>query len=240
MDILPAIDVLDGQVVRLRAGDFERKTVFGNDPVALARDYARHGARWLHLVDLTGARDGQSGIANLLGNMRDHGLRVQVGGGVRSGQDVETLFAAGAQRVVVGSIAASAPETVAKWLRRYGVERVVVALDVRQRDSDWWVASHGWRQDEPVTLTRLVRFYAEAGARHLLCTDIARDGNLSGPNFALYERLRALAPALQLQVSGGVRALADIRRACELGAGGIVLGRTLLEGRFKLIEALAC
>lgn len=240
MQLLPAIDLRAGRAVRLQQGDFSRETVYAEDPVALAQRYAAAGANWLHVVDLDGARSGHNNNVALLGKLLPAGLNLQVGGGVREESDVQRLLDAGVTQVVVGSLAARDPVRVGGWLTRFGSERLTIALDVRRRESGWRVASAAWTKEESATLEALVAHFAAAGARHLLCTDIERDGTLNGPNFELYTHVRKLAPQLQLQVSGGVRDLTDIRAARAAGAAGVVLGRALLEGRFTLPEALAC
>lgn len=238
--LLPAIDIRDGKVVRLYQGDYARQTDYHREPLALAHEYAAAGARWLHVVDLDGARDGSLRNVALLTAMAHAGIHVQAGGGVRAVDDVKRLLDAGVTRVVVGSMAVRAPQQVLAWLQHFGPERIVLALDTRQREGLWRLPSQGWTRDEPLTLESLAPRYAEAGARHLLCTDIDRDGTLGGPNLELLACLQAIAPTLSTLVSGGVRQLDDIRAARRAGAAGIVLGRALLDGRFSLAEALAC
>ncbi|UNK41307.1 1-(5-phosphoribosyl)-5-[(5-phosphoribosylamino)methylideneamino]imidazole-4-carboxamide isomerase [Luteimonas sp. S4-F44] len=240
--VYPAIDIRDGRVVRLAQGDYARETRYGDDPLAQIQAYADAGATWLHLVDLDAARAGGFTLAPLLARIRQTtGLQVQTGGGVRSADDVARILEAGAARVVVGSLAVRDADAVTGWIARFGAERITVALDTRQdADGVWRLPVHGWTETAEVTLDTLAVHYAQAGLRHLLSTDIARDGMLSGPNSALYAHLRALAPALQVQASGGVRALDDIAAARAQGCAGIVLGRALLEGRFALRNALAC
>lgn len=239
--LYPAIDVRDGRVVRLRQGDYAQETRYADEPLAVARGYALEGAGWLHLVDLDAARDGGYALRALLEGIREAGLRVQTGGGVRAESDVEALLAAGAERVVVGSLAVREPQRVATWLQCFGAEHLVVALDTR-RDVDgcWRLPSHGWTQQADGTLEALADFYRSAGLRHLLCTDIARDGMLAGPNVALYRMLCARLPGVQVQASGGVRDGGDLDRLREAGCAGAVLGRALLDGRLPLREALAC
>lgn len=236
--VYPAIDLRDGRVVRLYQGDYARQTDYAIDPLQLAQDYAAAGAEWLHVVDLDGARSGRFDNLSVLTSLTQSGLRVQAGGGVRSEDDLQRLFDAGVERVVVGSVAMRAPERVIAWLSRYGAERLTVALDTRMRDGVWRLPSAGWTEDEIITLDELTPRYAKAGARHLLCTDIDRDGTLGGPNLDLLEHLRKLAPELAVQVSGGVRAVEDVSQARDRGAAGIVLGRALLEERFTLADAL--
>lgn len=240
--VYPAIDIRDGRVVRLAQGDYAQETRYGDDPLAQIEAYAAAGAQWLHLVDLDAARDGGYTLAPLLGRIRaGTGLRVQTGGGVRTEDDVRRILDAGAERVVVGSLAVREPERVLGWIESFGAERITVALDTRQgRDGVWQLPVHGWTEAAEATLDVLAARYAQGGLRHLLSTDIARDGMLSGPNLDLYAHLQALAPALDVQASGGVRELADVRAAKARGCGGIVLGRALLEGRLDLAEALAC
>ncbi len=238
----PAIDVRDGRVVRLVQGDYDRETRYAADPFALAMRYADAGARWLHLVDLDAARAGGYTLAPLLRRIAEDGrLRVQTGGGVRDEAAIAAILDAGASRVVVGSLAVREPERVVEWLRSFGAERITVALDTRRDDDGVWrLPVHGWTERAERDLDACLDLYAEAGARHLLCTDIARDGMLQGPNLDLYRSVVARVPALALQASGGVRDAADVAAARAAGCAGAVLGKALLEGRLTVEEALAC
>lgn len=238
--LYPAIDVRDGRVVRLQQGDYARETRYADDPFELASRYAAQGAGWLHLVDLDAARDGGYAQGELLARIKAAtSLKVQTGGGIRDEAGVEALFAAGADRVVVGSLAIREPARVMQWLQVYGPERMTLALDAsRTEDGGWQLPSHGWTRDSGVDLFALLDDYLQAGARHVLCTDIARDGMLAGPALDLYTVLLARAPQVRLQASGGIRDIADIRAATAMGCDGVVLGKALLEDRFKLCEAL--
>lgn len=240
--LYPAIDVRGGRVVRLAQGDYARQTAYDEDPVALAGRYRDAGAHWLHLVDLDAARDGGYRLHGLLEQIKAAtGLKVQTGGGVRREADVERLLAAGADRVVVGTIAIREPNTVFGWLQRFGNERLTIALDARRDEQGVWrLPVKGWTEVSLGTLEQWVERYAQADARHLLCTDIARDGMLGGFNLELYAMLRARWPGLAVQASGGAAAIDDVRAARGAGAAGAVLGRGLLDGRFELAEALAC
>jgi len=240
--VYPAIDVRAGRVVRLAQGDYARQTSYEHDPLETARRYAAQGAAWLHLVDLDAARGGGYTLAPLLSEIRAFtGLQVQTGGGVRERDDVVRILAAGAARVVIGSLAVKDPERVLGWVGEFGVDRITVALDSRQDEAgSWRLPVHGWTETAASTLDELAVRYADAGLEHLLSTDIARDGMLSGPNGDLYAHLRAIAPGLQVQASGGVRDVADVAAAKAQGCAGIVLGRALLEGKLELEEALAC
>ncbi|HNV08768.1 MAG: 1-(5-phosphoribosyl)-5-[(5-phosphoribosylamino)methylideneamino] imidazole-4-carboxamide isomerase [Dokdonella sp.] len=238
--IYPAIDVRDGRVVRLAQGDYALETRYATDPFNLAMAHADAGAQWLHLVDLDAARTGGYALLPLLRAIAADGrLQVQSGGGVRSDDDVRRMFDAGAARVVVGSLAVKEPQRVNAWLRRFGAERIVIALDARRDEHGvWQLPVHGWTEGSGITLDAKFGHYARAGARHLLCTDIARDGMLQGPNIALYRLLVAGWPEFALQASGGVREAGDVVAARNAGCAGIVLGRALLEGRFALGDVL--
>lgn len=240
--VYPAIDVRNAQVVRLAQGDYARQTTYSDDPLAQAGRYAQAGAQWLHLVDLDAARAGGYTLLPLLQALATQtALKVQTGGGIRSDADVARLLDAGAQRVVIGSLAVREPETVAGWIARFGAEHITVALDTRQdANGSWRLPVHGWTEDGARELDALAATYADAGLRHLLCTDIARDGMLSGPNQALYQHLLAQCPTLAVQASGGVRDVSDVAAARSSGCAGVVLGKALLEGRLELAEALAC
>lgn len=238
----PAIDVRDGRVVRLLQGDYARETRYADDPFAVAMRYADAGARWLHLVDLDAARAGGYTLAPLLRRIADDGrLQVQTGGGVRDEAAIADILDAGASRVVVGSLAVREPARVEAWLRRYGADRITIALDTRQDDAGvWQLPIHGWTERATLDLDACLSFYRDAGARHLLCTDIARDGMMQGPNLELYRRVIARGDGFALQASGGVRDVADVAAARDAGCAGAVLGKALLEGRLTVEEALAC
>lgn len=240
--VYPALDIREGRVVRLLQGDYAQQTTYGDDPLPRANAFAAAGARWMHLVDLNAARAGGYTLAPLLSAIaRESGLNVQTGGGIRRRDDVARLLDAGAARVVVGSVSVREPDTVIGWLQEFGAERLTIALDARQADDGRWLLPvHGWTETADVTLDVLAQRYAQAGMRHLLCTDIARDGMLSGPNIDLYRHLSALLPGVAVQASGGVRSAADVADAKAVGCGGAILGKALLEGRMTLQEALAC
>ena len=238
----PAIDVRDGRVVRLQQGDYDRETRYPDDPFAVAMRYADAGARWLHLVDLDAARAGGYTLAPLLKRIADDGrLQVQTGGGERDEAAVAAMLEQGASRVVIGSLAVRDPALVEGWLQRYGAARITVALDSRQDDAGvWQLPIHGWTESAELDLDACLRRYRAAGAKHLLCTDIARDGMMRGPNLDLYRMIVARGEGFELQASGGVRDVADIVAVREAGCAGAVLGRSLLEGGLRIEDALTC
>jgi phosphoribosylformimino-5-aminoimidazole carboxamide ribotide isomerase len=234
MDLIPAIDLRDGRCVRLLHGDFAKETRYPVDPVELATQYAELGARWLHIVDLDGARRGEPVNLSLIRRMRTAaGVEVQLGGGIRSRASLEQALDV-ATRVVVGSLAVSDPELVTAWLTEFGPERLTLALDVRlDADATPLIATHGWTRASTLTLAAAIDRYAAAGLRHVLCTDIGRDGALTGPNTALYADCVARWPAVAFQASGGVRDAADLAALTAAGVAATVSGKALLEGRLK-------
>ncbi len=238
----PAIDVREGRVVRLQQGDYARETRYPDDPLAVAMRYADAGARWLHLVDLDAARAGGYTLAPLLRSIADDGrLQVQTGGGVRDEAAVAAMLEQGASRVVIGSLAVREPALVEAWLQRYGAARITIALDTRQNEAGvWQLPIHGWTESAELDLDACLRRYRDAGAQHLLCTDIARDGMMRGPNLELYRMIVARDEGFELQASGGVRDVADIVASRDAGCSGAVLGRSLLEGGMTIEDALAC
>jgi len=240
--VYPAIDIRGGRIVRLAQGDYAAETHYGDHPLEQIETYASAGAQWLHLVDLDAARAGGYTLAPLLQQIHAKTkLNIQTGGGVRSREDVANILEAGAERVVIGSLAVREPEMVENWLTEFGPEYLTIALDTRQNENGiWQLPVHGWTETAEATLDSLAVRYAKAGMQHLLCTDIARDGMLSGANIDLYTHLTTLIPTVSVQASGGVRALSDIPAARAANCAGIILGRALLEGRFTLQEALTC
>ncbi|WP_371195548.1 1-(5-phosphoribosyl)-5-[(5-phosphoribosylamino)methylideneamino]imidazole-4-carboxamide isomerase [Glaciecola sp. SC05] len=240
--IIPAIDLIDGKVVRLYQGDYQQSTEYKLDPVDVVKRYAAAGAEILHIVDLTGAKDTNKRQLGLIKSMVATGLmRFQSGGGIRSEQDVQDLLEAGIERVVIGSKAVSDQAEVAQWFTQFGPEHIVLALDINiDADGNKFVATHGWQQDSGVSIDALITFYAQYGLKHVLCTDISRDGTLQGANESLYAELVAQYPDIQWQASGGIGSLQDIKNLIPTKVQGVILGRALLEGKFTLEEALAC
>ena len=240
--IIPALDLIDGKVVRLHQGDYGQQRDYGSDPLPRLQDYEAQGAQVLHLVDLTGAKDPAKRQIPLLQKLlAGVSVPVQVGGGVRTEDDVAALLEAGASRVVVGSTAVKSSETVQQWFKRFGADALVLALDVRIDEAGRkQVAVSGWQENSGVTLEALVESYLPFGLKHVLCTDISRDGTLSGSNVALYEEVCARYPQVAFQSSGGIGELNDIRALRGTGVQGVIVGRALLEGKFTVTEAIQC
>ena len=236
MIIYPAIDLIAGEVVRLHKGDFAQKTTYGTDPVAVARAYADAGASWLHLVDLDGAKDPAHRQTTLISRIIEgSGLKVQTGGGIRSRADVEALLSAGASRVVIGSLAVRDQDTVAAMIADLGAEAICLAADVVRPDQDFMIAVSGWQEASTLTLADFMEGFLPSGLRHVLCTDIDRDGTLTGPNKALYDIVKAAYPDIYLQASGGVKGIEDLD---GLGTDGVIIGRAIYEQKIDLKAAL--
>jgi phosphoribosylformimino-5-aminoimidazole carboxamide ribotide isomerase len=229
--VYPAIDVLEGRVVRLAGGRREQVTVEGGDPVAAAARFAAEGAAWIHLVDLDGAFSGSPSLELVREVAAAAGVPVQVGGGYRSAEAVEAAIAAGAARVMVGT-AALDPGFLAQAGKRFG-ETLVVAVDVR----DGRVAVEGWTRGSDLSPTELARGCAEAGVRRLLVTSTHRDGSLAGPDLALL--VEVLEAGLPVLAAGGIASLDDLRAVRDLGCEGAVAGSALWRGRFTLAEAVS-
>jgi len=240
--IIPALDLIEGKVVRLHQGDYGQQRDYGSDPLPRLQDYERQGAQLLHLVDLTGAKDPAARqIALLKTLIAGVSVPVQVGGGIRSRDDVAALLAAGAARVVVGSTAVKDPKEVQQWFREFGAEAIVLALDVRiDANNRKEVAISGWQEAAGVTLEEVIEQYQPFGLKHVLCTDISRDGTLSGSNVALYQDVAARYPEVSFQSSGGIGSLDDIAALRGSGARGVIVGRALLENKFTVAEAISC
>ena len=240
--IIPAIDLIDGAVVRLYQGDYNKKTEYKLDPVEVVHTYADDGATWLHIVDLTGAKDTAQRQLNLIRSMVEtKRMKFQAGGGIRSEDDVAQLLEAGVSRVVIGSLAVKEPALVKQWVTKYGPQAIVLALDVNiDGNGNKFVATHGWQQSSDVSLEAVLTDFAEVGVKHVLCTDISRDGTLQGANVTLYQQMNEAFPDIQWQASGGIGELSDIEALRPANVSGVILGRALLEGKFTVKEAIAC
>jgi phosphoribosylformimino-5-aminoimidazole carboxamide ribotide isomerase len=240
MIVLPAIDLREGRCVRLYQGDYRQTTVYSHDPVAVAQRWQEAGARWLHLVDLDGAAQGQPvNLATVERIRAATTLQIELGGGLRGLTSIEHVLSLGIERVVLGTSAVRQPALLAEALQRWG-ERIVVGLDARAG----LVAVAGWQQTERIAAVELAAQLCALGVARFIYTDIARDGTLGGPNLealqAMLQVVRQAQPARALIASGGVRSLEDIRSLARLGVEGVIIGKALYTGDVDLTAALAC
>jgi phosphoribosylformimino-5-aminoimidazole carboxamide ribotide isomerase len=238
--LLPAIDLKEGRCVRLLRGDFAQVTAYSTAPLDLARKFEAMGADWLHVVDLDGAREGHFDRGNrfLIAQLaRESSLRLQVGGGLRSRGDVKRVLEAGAERAVIGSAALSDPAAVRDWIDEFGADRIAVAFDVRlDADDTPCIVSHGWQRQSTRPLWEALTDFPAGPPAHVLCTDIARDGALSGPNVALYAQAARRFPGIAWQASGGIRDAADLEALAACGAAAAISGKALLEDLIPIAE----
>jgi phosphoribosylformimino-5-aminoimidazole carboxamide ribotide isomerase len=241
MRLIPAMDLRAGRCVRLLQGDFDAETRYDADPRALLGKYRDCGADWLHVVDLDGARNGIAGNDSLIAELAAaSALHLQVGGGLREAAAVARMLDLGAARAVIGSAAITHVEEVQGWLRRFGPEQLTLAFDVRLDPSGVpRVATHGWREQSQISLWDAVENFAAAGLVHVLCTDVSRDGALTGPNVELYRNAARRYPRLQWQASGGIRESRDLHALAGAGAAAAISGRALLEELIPLEELQA-
>ena len=238
MKIIPAIDIKDGKCVRLLRGDFDKATEYSSNPAEIGTRFSALDVEDLHIVDLDGARTGTQKNHTIVGEIATTtGLRVQLGGGIRSSKDVSAWLSNGVTRCVVGSAAIKHPETVAGWLDEFGPAAIVLALDVKLNDSGTpMLTTQGWTEDSEMSLWDCLDAYKNVGVRHVLCTDVSRDGAMTGPNFHLYVEILLRYPGLQLQASGGVRNIDDLELLREIGAPAAITGRALLDGAITEAE----
>lgn len=238
MKLIPAIDVQGGQCVRLFQGRFDDVTHYSDDPAAIAQSLAAFDVRDLHVVDLDGARTGtQQNTDAIRGIAAATSFDVQLGGGLRSHEDLEHWFAAGVRRCVIGSLAVNDPTAVCEWLGDFGGDRIVVALDVVIADDGTpRVATDGWTRTSARSLWDCIDRFAGHGLEHVLCTDVGRDGAMSGPNVTLYRDIMQRYPALALQASGGIRGISDLRELAAHGVPAAISGRAVLDGKITAAE----
>ena len=240
--IFPAMDLMDGGCVRLLKGDFDARTNYDADPIEVARGYAAAGAKWMHIVDLDGAKNGQAEQSELIlkiANSAD--IKAQTGGGLRDLAQIIRLLNGGVDRVVVGSLAITNPQMVKHWLRELGPEAVCLAIDVNQgEDGEFRPATKGWTETSEKTLWDVIRDFTGSGLRTILVTDIGRDGMQKGGNVDLYERIQSEFPTLDLITSGGVGTLGHLKKLKAINPYGIIIGKALYEGSFTLDAAISC
>lgn len=236
IELIPAIDIIDGKCVRLTKGDYGQKKVYNDDPVAQAKEFEKLGMKRLHVVDLDGAKAKHVVNVDVLrGITAATGLKVDFGGGIKSDDDIEKAFAAGASLVTIGSIAVSQPDTFMRWLDRYGADKVILGADVR----NGLVSINGWKEDTSEKLLPFLARYVKAGVKNVLCTEISRDGTLSGPSTDLYREVMEAFPSIHLIASGGVGRNEDIIELDEAGIPAVVFGKAWYEGKINLEELKA-
>ena len=231
IELIPAIDIINGQCVRLTKGDYKQKKVYHDDPVAVAKDFEALGFRRLHIVDLDGAKSKH--IVNdavLRGITSATSLTVDFGGGIKTEEDIEKAFEAGAAMVTIGSVAVTDPDLFIGWLKKYGPEKLILGADVR----NGMISINGWKEDSSEHLLPFLRKYIDAGVVNVLCTEISKDGTLQGPAVALYKEVMANYPQLHLIASGGVSRQEDIEELEREGIPAVVFGKAIYEGRIDL------
>ncbi len=239
MILYPAIDLIEGKVVRLVEGDFDQETVYAMDPFSILKKYHAQGAEFLHLVDLSGAKNYQQRQTSLITQvLQTSPLKIQVGGGVRTLIDIKELIEAGADRVVLGSVVVKNPDLAFKALETFGPNKITFALDVRIENERAIVKTQGWTESSGLTLEQTTVPFLQKGLQRILCTDIAVDGRPLGPNVELYKRLCVSFPNLEIQASGGVDTLNDLQSLKTSGVHSVVIGRALLTEKINLNEAL--
>ncbi|MGH2319293.1 1-(5-phosphoribosyl)-5-[(5-phosphoribosylamino)methylideneamino]imidazole-4-carboxamide isomerase [Planococcus sp. SE5232] len=237
--IYPAIDLRDGKCVRLFQGDYAQETIYGDSPVDMAKKFVEAGAQWIHMVDLDGAKDGVRINDQVVIEAAKLGANVQVGGGIRTREDIEHYLSNGVARVIIGSLAIRNPELAVSFIEEFGADRIVIGIDAK----NGMAATEGWIETSGQAATEVANYFASKGAKHFIYTDIATDGTLAGPNI---EANRALADSEEAQVivSGGIGSLEDVRNVKKASThsniAGVIIGKALYEKRFTLEEALSC
>ena len=233
IELIPAIDIINGQCVRLTKGDYNLKTVYNDSPSLVAHEFEKIGFKRLHVVDLDGAKSKHIVNSQALHQITSETqLQVDFGGGIKTDEDIETAFANGAKMVTVGSIAVTNPDLFISWMEKYGAERMILGADVRNGK----ISINGWKEDSTEDLLPFLQKYIDAGVRNVLCTEISKDGTLQGPAIELYSQVMEAYPQLHLIASGGVSCMADIQALNQAGIPAVVFGKAIYEGKINLKE----
>ena len=233
IELIPAIDIIDGQCVRLTKGDYDQKTVYRDSPAEVAKEFEQIGFKRLHVVDLDGAKSKHIVNSSVLRRITtETQLTVDFGGGIKTNEDIEKAFTAGASMVTIGSVAVTNPELFMGWIEKYGAERIILGADVRYGK----ISINGWKENSAEDLLPFLRKYIDAGVRNVLCTEISKDGTLSGPAISLYKEMMEAYPKLHLIASGGVSSIDDIKALDSAGIPAVVFGKAIYEGKINLNE----
>ena len=233
IELIPAIDLIEGKCVRLTKGDYDTKKIYAEDPIVMAQHFEQIGFRRLHVVDLDGAKSKHVVNLDVLrGITSNTHLKVDFGGGIKTDEDLEKVLEAGASMVTIGSIAISNPELYLEWLNKYGAEHLILGADVRNGR----VSINGWKEDSDHELIPFLKKFVDAGVTRVLCTDISRDGMLSGPSVNLYKEILKAYPGLKLIASGGVRHMGDVETLEHAGLHSVIIGKAIYEESITLKE----
>lgn len=233
IELIPAIDIIDGKCVRLTKGDYDQKKVYNDDPVEVAKQFESLGFRRLHVVDLDGAKSKHIVNVDVLKAITSAtNLIVDFGGGIKTDNDIELAFANGASLVTIGSIAVTQPELFASWLEKYGANRIILGADVRNGK----ISINGWKEDSAEDLLPFLKYYINKGVVNVLCTEISKDGMLEGPATELYKEVMAEYPNLNLIASGGISSNEDIKELNRYGIPSVVFGKAIYEGKIDMKE----
>jgi phosphoribosylformimino-5-aminoimidazole carboxamide ribotide isomerase len=233
IELIPAIDIIEGKCVRLTKGDYDQKTVYRDSPVEVAKEFEALGFERLHVVDLDGAKSKHIVNSEVLRQITSEtSLTVDFGGGIKTDEDIEKAFEAGAAMVTVGSVAVTQPEMFGRWLQKYGSQKMILGADVRNGR----ISINGWKDNSDEALLPFLQKYVEMGVKTVLCTEISKDGTLAGPAVELYQKIMAAYPTLHLIASGGVSSADDIRNLQAAGIPAVVFGKAIYEGRINLKE----
>ncbi len=231
MRIIPAIDIINGQCVRLSKGDYSTKKVYNENPLEIAKQYESHGIEYLHLVDLDGAKASHIVNHKVLEEIATKtSLKIDFGGGLKPDEDLMIAFDSGAERVTGGSIAVKQPEVFKNWLARFGANKIILGADANNEK----IAINGWQEESEKQLIPFVREYLSEGVSHVICTDIAKDGMLQGPSFDLYKKMLAELPSFSLIASGGISSFEELPKLAELGCEGTIIGKAIYENKISL------
>lgn len=242
--IIPALDIIHGNTVRLYQGDYHAQSNYGN-PISILKEYIQEGATTIHLVDLLGAHNPihrqTSVIHSLIKEASTYALQIQIGGGIRSAKDIEILLKYGATRVILGSMVITNPKIVKQWFKDFDPNALVLAIDIKMySDQDQKVVIHAWEHETNIQLTEVIEDYSTVGLKYVLCTDILKDGTLLGSNINLYQSICHMWPHILLQASGGISNLSEIYKLKSSGVHDIIIGRAFLEKKFTVSEAILC
>lgn len=233
MEIIPAIDIIDGKCVRLTEGDYAQKTIYNENPLEVAKSFADAGVKRLHLVDLDGAKAGKVTNWKVLESIASNtSLIIDFGGGIKTEADLKLVYESGASLATIGSLAVKDPDLFASWIAQYGADKFLLGADVKGE----FIAIGGWLQVSEETIIQFIEKYIKKGIKQLFCTDISKDGKLEGPSLELYTKIVRQFPDLHFIASGGVSSMDDINALREIGCKGVIVGKAIYEGRIKIEE----